>query len=246
MTSKLQYSIFILLLLISCEDPTELDIDRKIDYEYVTKKNLELATDTIDFGFVNKDAFYKEIIRIENISLNPVEIKNIYFENKPSIFYFDPSLNLENLIVPSTNSKELNFYLNLRQGIVGNYEDKLIIETDTIYKVVLKSCVPDIMVQDLDTLKVKLGSELIFKVNVKNFGNYVRTISKLNILNNDDNIIKYNENLKLPRYIGINNNYEFEFKVIATKAGTFRPIIQFDLSKNIISKDRTELIIVVD
>lgn len=246
MISKITYIVTLLLILNSCENPTQIDVPRIIEYDYVTKKNIEFNYDTLDFGMVDKDAFYSEIFKIINTSSEPVKINNIYFENSPSIFYFDPSQNLQNLFVPNTNQKELNFRLNLRQSIVGEYYDKLIIETDSIYSLILKSVVPDVKAQDYPDLKLNLNDEITLKIKVLNFSNYLRRINDVDIKNNDFNQLRYNDfsfkNINLPA----NSIVEIEFKFKAQQRGTFTPRIEFDFSKNIISKNIVDLNIEVN
>lgn len=246
MISNFKYLVILLLILVSCENPSEIDVPRIIDYDYVTKKNLEFNYDTLDFGMVDKDAFYSNILKIINTSSEPVEIKSIYFENSPSIFYFDPSQNLQNVFVPNTNQKELNFRLNLRQSIVGEYYDKLFVETDTVYSLVLKSIVPDVKAQDYPNIKVNLNDEISIKIKVLNFSNYLRRIYDIDIMNNQFNQLRYNNtpfnNIVLPA----NSNVEVEFKFKALQKGTFTPRIEFEYSKNIISKNYVDLNIEVN
>lgn len=242
--NKYWYFVFILILF-SCENPTEIDVPRKIDYSYVTKKNISFANDTIDFGYLEKDAFYKKIFKILNLIDKPVDIKKMYFENVPSIFYFDPTLDLNNLIVPYNGTNELNFYLNAKQSIVGEYIDKLYIETDTLYSIVLKSTLPDIYVKDVDTLRLNLGELRKVKINISNYSNYIRKVNEFKVYNDNENFISLVKSPFNPSFIFAKNSISIEININATKTGIYQPRIEFAIQEGIISKNFTNLIIEV-
>lgn len=243
---KIFFILIFTLFLNSCEQATDIDVPRVIDYEYETKKNIELSIDTLDFGFVDKDAFYKELIKIKNLSDEPILIKRIYFKNTPSIFYFEPGQKLEDLIVPINNNKELNFFLNLKQGIVGEFEDILYVETDTIYSMILKSTVPDIVVKEHDIINLNLNEESEIYIKIINFSNYNRKLENYNIINDSTNIISFNNSTTIPFYIYADDSFDLSFKIKATQKGIFNPRIEFEFQGNLIQKNYIDLNIVVN
>lgn len=246
MTFNFKYiCIAIIIILSSCENPTEIDVPRKVDYTYKTKKNISFENDTLDFGYLEKDAFYKKIFKILNLIDNPVEIKKMYFENVPSIFYFDPTLDLSNLIVPYNGTNELNFYLNAKQSIVGEYIDKLYIETDTLYSIVLKSTLPDIYVKDIDTLRLNLGELRKVKINISNYSNYIRKVNEFKVYNDNDSFISLVKSPFSPIFIFAKNINSIEININAKKTGVYQPRIEFTIQDGIISKNYTNLIIEV-
>lgn len=237
--------IFTLVLIFSCQSPTEIDVHREIDIDYKIKKDIELSEDFIDFGFVEKEAFYFDTLKISNSLNRNVIIKSIKLskelKNEPSYFYFDPLQNLNDINLIPNSIKNFYLSINLFQKNVGEFKDTIIIQTDTTYHIYLKSIVPDIMVKDMNDISTNLNDSNDLEINVSNYSNYVRKIEKITILNDDENIIKFDENNFSGKWISANSSYIFNFKIYGKVKGNFTPQIIFETQNGVISKNTCNL-----
>jgi len=243
--NKLKYYTFILLIFISCQSPTDIDVPRDIQYEYKIKKNIVVSVDTIDFGFVEKDAFNKELFRIKNITDKVINIKYIklasVLNSQPSFFFFDPLQDLNDIYIQPDTNKSLNLYINHSQKNVGISTDNIVIQNDSTYNLFVKSIVPDIMVKDYGNIDLTKNDSMVIEVKIYNYSNYPRKIEKVSIVNDDDNNIKLLSNLSLGKWIQANSNSNIEFKVYGKDVGTFNPSIIFESQNGVIIKNNCDI-----
>lgn len=252
MTSKfnrLSFLILMLFIIASCQSPTEIDTIRLIEYNYNIKDNLNVPQDTLDFGFLDKDAFDKKLFTIKNIKEETTKIKSIKMEKTPSYFFFDPLQNLNNLYLNPQGQNSLSLYLNVQQRNVGKFHDRIIIETDTIYYINVKSIVPDIMVKDFGKIELNIGETKEIEINILNYSNVLRTINGYSIESNPDNLV-FSDNNYNNLWMYPQSNRKLKFKIEGKQQGTFYPIIsikvQNQISQKIIVKNECNLEVIVN
>lgn len=238
-----------IFIILSCQNPVDIDTTRVVEYDYKIKHNLNVPLDTIDFGFIDKDAFEKKTFTIQNIKNDISIIKNIRLEKVPSYFFFDPLTNLTDIVLNPNAENHIELELNVLQRNVGIYNDRVKIETDSTYYINVKSIVPDVMVKDYGKIELNYGETKEFVVTILNHSNHFRIINGYFFRNNTSNMINGNSQYNNV-WVAPLGNQRFRFRVTGKERGTFYPnihfFVQYQNFHNLIVKNDCQLEIVVN
>lgn len=150
---RIIYFYMILVLLVSCSSPSEVDVNDKtdiiVDIPDPNAPKILINKDEIDFGYLALNIPYTQTITIKNLSSENYSIPNVEFNELVRPFYLNE---LEFPIILSPNGEEgdeIELQINCVQMRTGHFVDQLNIYGDSTIVVDLESKVADMFVNDI-------------------------------------------------------------------------------------------------